>query len=244
MGIGPLIPWRTVSLQRFRRELLVPVAGALLGVAISVLAGIHVIYPLVGLGLTYFVSLSIVVDLLSAARALRQRDGCGWLPSLPLAIWGNKRRFGGQIVHAGVVLVILGLIGSNAFKEEKEVMLKPGDSFQLGPYQVRFDGVKEHRGANYDAITGRFVVLDGGRELVMNPERRQYRNSRMPTTESAINDNWWRDVYLALGNEADGAWAVKAFLNPLVKWLWAGIVVMGLGTALAMLHGRRKEGKA
>jgi cytochrome c-type biogenesis protein CcmF len=244
MGIGPLIPWRTVSLQRFRREMLTPVLGAVIGVVVSVLAGIHAVYPLVGLGLAYFVALSIVVDLLSAARALRKRDGCGWLPSLPLAIWGNKRRFGGQIVHAGVVLVILGLIGSNAFKEEKELMLKPGDSFQLGPYQVRFDGVKEHRGANYDAITGRFVVLDGGRELVMNPERRQYRNSRMPTTEAAINDNWWRDVYLALGNEADGAWAVKAFLNPLVKWLWAGIVVMGLGTLLAMSHGRRKEGKA
>lgn len=243
MGIGPLIPWRTVSPQRLRRELMLPVVGALLGVLASVIAGIHAVYPLLGLGLAYFVALSIVVDLLSAARALRQRDGCGVLASVPLAIWGNKRRFGGQMVHAGVVLVILGLIGSNAFKEEKELMLKPGDSFQLGPYQVRFEGVKERRGENYEAVTGRFVVQDG-EPLVLNPERRQYRNSRMPTTEAAIHDNWLRDVYLALGNEAEGAWAVKAYHNPLVKWLWAGIIVMGLGTILAMLQGRRKGGKA
>ncbi|TXH02423.1 MAG: hypothetical protein E6R09_04730 [Rhodocyclaceae bacterium] len=86
--------------------------------------------------------------------------------------------------------------------------------------------------------------MQDGEPLVLNPERRQYRNSRMPTTEAAIHDNWLRDVYLALGNEAEGAWAVKAYHNPLVKWLWAGIIVMGLGTILAMLQGRRKGGKA
>lgn len=243
MGIGPLIPWRTVSVQRLRRELIVPVAGALLGTALTWLAGIHDIYPLVGLGLAYFVALAIAVDLNTAAGGLRKREECGWLPSFALAIWHNKRRFGGQMVHAGVVLVILGLIGSNAFKEEKEVMLKPGDSFQLGPYQVLFEGVKEHRGANYEAVTGRYVMRNGKELLVLNPERRQYRNSRMPTTEAAIHDTWLRDVYLTMGAEVDGAWALKAYHNPLVKWLWTGIVVMGLGTALAMAQGRRKESK-
>ena len=130
-----------------------------------------------------------------------------------------------------------------AFKEEKELMLKPGDRFQLGPYQVQLTRVGERSGANYSAVRGQLdVSLDGPPLFSLHPERRMYRNSRMPTTEAAIHDTWWRDVYLSLGNEAEGAWAVKAYLNPLVKWLWAGVVVMGLGTGLALLQGRRQKG--
>ena len=243
MGIGPLIPWRTASLQRIRRELAIPAGGAAIGALLAWLAGVHSLYALLGLAISGFVALAILADLRSAAAAQRSREAGSWLASAARAIWRNKRRFGGQMVHAGVVMVVIGLIGSNAFKEEKELMLKPGDRFQLGPYQVQLTRVGERSGANYSAVRGQLdVSLDGPPLFSLHPERRMYRNSRMPTTEAAIHDTWWRDVYLSLGNEAEGAWAVKAYLNPLVKWLWAGIVVMGLGTGLALLQGRRQKG--
>lgn len=246
MGIGPLIPWRKASVARLKQDLLLPLGCGLLATAAGFMLGMREAYPLIGLGVACFAAVAIALNFRSATLGVMRRDGLSWPRALWAATTRNKRRFGGQIVHAGVVMMMAGLIGSGAFKTEKDVLLNAGDSFALGSYTVRFQGAQFRNGHNYDALVGFFEVWRGTEKIAeLRPERRNYVNAAMPTTEAAIDDTWLRDIYLTLGSANGDAYAVKAYLNPLVKWIWTGVIVMGLGTLLALLQGRRiKEGKA
>src|SRR5574340_16663 len=245
MGIGPLIPWRKASAARLKKDFLLPLSVALLAAVASFALGVREFYPLIGLTVACFAATAIAVDFNAAARGVMRRDNLSWPRALFSAMTRNKRRFGGQLVHLGALVMMAGLIGSGAFKTEKDVVLSAGDSFTLGGYEVRFKGVKLHSGPNYEALTGFFDVYRGKEKIAeLKPERRNYANSGMPTTEAAIHETWLRDIYLALGNASGEAYVVKAYLNPLVKWVWMGVILIGLGAAFALLQGRRRESQA
>lgn len=240
MGVGPLLPWRKASAEALKRNFFLPAMVAVAGTAATVLAGLHDAYPLLGLAVVYFVFGTIVRDFHSGARATRRREGGNYASALGKAILRNKRRFGGLIVHFGVLMMIVGLIGSSVFRIEKDVVLKPGDSFTLGGYDVLFKGTEPVTGPNYSGVAGVLEVSRAGRKVAeMRPEKRTYPSSTMPTTEAAINDNWWRDIYLVLDKPTGDAFIIKGFLNPLVKWIWTGVMVMGAGVALSLWQRRR-----
>ncbi len=245
MGVGPLLPWRKASPDALKRNFILPGVVAAAGTAATALTGLHDAYPLLGLAIVYFVFGTIVRDFHSGARATQRREGLGYATALGRAILRNKRRFGGLIVHFGVLMVIVGLIGSSVFRIEKDVVLKPGDSFVLGSYEVLFKGTEPVTGPNYSGVAGILEVSRDGRKVAdMRPEKRSYPSSSMPTTEAAINDNMWRDIYLVLDKPTGDAFIIKGFLNPLVKWIWTGTMVMGAGVALSLWQRRRIAGES
>jgi cytochrome c-type biogenesis protein CcmF len=144
------------------------------------------------------------------------------------------------IVHLGIVLVTMGLIGSGFFKQERVVLMNPGEVVIIAGEPLRFDGVEPVEGPNYLALRGHLTLLKSREELL--PERRRYPVQEMPTTESAIQIRPWRDLYVVLGEQQGERFAVQLHHFPLLQFLWGGTFVMlaGLGLALSTRQRRTK----
>ncbi|HSW52470.1 MAG TPA: cytochrome c-type biogenesis CcmF C-terminal domain-containing protein, partial [Sulfuricaulis sp.] len=238
MSVGPLVPWRKANLARLRVRLLWP---AVIGIAAA--AAMLVFLPRVhwtgpaGAGLAFFALANLVIEF---ARAIRQRRAQLGEP-LPRAslktVLGNRRHYGGMIVHFGIVIIALGLVGSGLFRSEAAINIAPGDVVEIAGERLRFEGVAPVRGPNYEAMQARLTLLDSGR--VVLPERRQYMRQEMPMTDVGLDSTILRDVYVALGDATGGGkWAVHVYVNPLVQLIWigGGIIIAGL---LLSLSGRR-----
>jgi cytochrome c-type biogenesis protein CcmF len=238
MAVGPLVPWRKANLARLRARLLWP---AVIGIAAA--AAMLVFLPRVhwtgpaGAGLAFFALANLVIEF---ARAIRQRRAQLGEP-LPRAclktVLGNRRHYGGMIVHFGIVIIALGLVGSGLFRSEAAINIAPGDVVEIAGERLRFEGVAPVRGPNYEAMQARLTLLDSGR--VVLPERRQYMRQEMPMTDVGLDSTILRDVYVALGDATgEGKWAVHVYVNPLVQLIWigGGIIIAGL---LLSLSGRR-----
>ena len=128
------------------------------------------------------------------------------------------------------------------YSVEKDVRLAPGETLTVGDYVFRFDGVEDHRGPNYTAQRGTLVVSSGAWSEVLHPEKRIYRVQQSPMTEAAITGTLWRDLYVALGEPLDnGAWAVRVYVKPMVRWMWFGALVMALGALMSLLDKRYRH---
>lgn len=240
MGVAPALPWRKASAEALKRDFVGPGVIALIGAAITFAAGARDAYSLLGLTIVYFVFGTLALDFHSGAKGRQRREPQPYIKALLGAVVHNKRRYGGLVVHLGVLMIIVGLIGSSVYRTEKDIVLKEGDSFALGSYTVKFKGVDTVTGPNYTGVAGIYEVYQGGKKIAdMKPEKRSYVSSTMPTTEAAINETWLRDIYLVyVGPSGDGHIA-KAYLNPLVKWIWNGVLVVGLGAGLSLWQRRK-----
>jgi cytochrome c-type biogenesis protein CcmF len=240
MAVGPLVPWRKANFERLRLRLLWPlIIGVVAAVAMLIfLPAVHWTGP-TATGLAIFALANLITEF---SRAIRQRR-IQLKEPLPRAcfktVLGNRRHYGGMIVHFGIVVIALGLVGSGLFRSEASVNMAPGDVVEVAGERLRFEGVAPRRGQNYDAMQGRLVLLNSGREV--RPERRQYMRQEMPMTESGIDSTMLRDVYVAMADAAgEGRWAVHVYVNPLVRFIWTGGLIILSGLLLS-LSGRRKN---
>jgi cytochrome c-type biogenesis protein CcmF len=160
----------------------------------------------------------------------RMKNG-GRLATLPRSFWGM------QLAHFGMAVGVAGITLVANYQEERDVRMNIGDHTTLAGYTFTFQGTTEHAGPNYRAARGTVEVSKDGKKLfVMHPEKRIYNASGMPMTEAAIDPNFFRDVYVALGEPLDNeakAWAVRVFHKPFINWLWFGAVFMVVGGFLA-----------
>jgi cytochrome c-type biogenesis protein CcmF len=157
---------------------------------------------------------------------------------LPRAAWGMT------LAHVGVGLVILGITASQTWTEEKLLVMKPGDTVQVGGYDFTFEGAEQVRGPNYQALRGTFTVgADGRKVTTMLPESRIYQTPPMETTEAAIRPTPAADLYAVVGagNDAQG-YAVRLYHKPLISWIWLGSFVMVLGGAVSLSDRRHRVG--
>ncbi|MEW6330726.1 MAG: heme lyase CcmF/NrfE family subunit [Pseudomonadota bacterium] len=238
MAVGPLVPWRKANLERLRGRLLWPfLIGVAAAVAMLVLLRPgHWTGP-VAVGLALFALVNLVTEF---ARAIRQRRlqlkeplGRAALKT----VLGNRRHYGGMIVHFGIVIIALGLVGSGLFRSEAAINMSPGDLVEVGGERLRFEGVTPVRGPNYEAMQASLTLLDSGRAV--QPERRQYMRQEMPMTETGIDSTMLRDVYVAMGDATgENRWAVHIYVNPLVRFIWTGGLIILAGLLLS-LSGRR-----
>jgi cytochrome c-type biogenesis protein CcmF len=174
-------------------------------------------------------------------RALRQRRAQLAEPLARAAVktvLGNRRHYGGMIVHLGILVMAIGFVGSGLFRSEITVAMKQGDVVQVGSERIRFDGVDAFSRSNYQTLEGKFTLLNSGR--VVTPERRKYPVQEAPTTESGIDSTLLRDVYVVLAEAAGDHWAVHVYVNPLVSFVWNGGIIILLGLFLT-LSTRRKS---
>ncbi len=239
MGIGPLVPWRKANAERLGKRLLIPlivgvVAAALMAISMRPL---HWTGP-AALGLALFALAALITDYVRAVRSRRSQIKEGIGRSLVKTVLLNRRHYGGMIVHFGIVVIALGLIGSGLFRTEANVVMVPGDIMEVGSERLRLDSLRELRRDNYVALQARLTLLNSGSAVY--PEKRRYPRQEQPMTESGIDSTPLRDVYAVLGESSDGThWAVHVYVNPLVQFIWGGgmIIIAGL---LFSLSSRRR----
>ena len=241
-GVGPLFAWRRTSTESLQRNFLWPsIVSLVLGVVLFAL-GIHSIYPLMSFVLCCFVGVTIVLEFYKGARAIQGKNGGALVPCMVELTHRNTRRYGGYLVHMGIVLMFIGFTGS-AFTKEAQDSLAIGDSLKLGPYAFRLAEVKDANNANYASSVAAVQVTKNGQPLtILNPERRFYHASQQPTTEVSIRRRLTEDVYVVYaGVSNDGQKPViQVFVNPLVNWVWLGTMVVIFGTLVALVPSKMK----
>jgi cytochrome c-type biogenesis protein CcmF len=242
MGVGPLIAWRRASIESLRRNFLKPVLAGVVAAALLRMIGVGNALVLLAAGLVVFVAGTMVLDFWRAARA-RRRTGDGWRAATIGLLLRQNRRYGGFVVHLGILVVALGVAGSQAWSLQTEATLAKGEAIELGGYRVRFDGLDASEESNHAKVTGTFSVTHGARPVdVLQPAKKFYPQEQTPIAYVDYRLGFLEDVYLVLGDFArDGSHAtIKVQVNRMVSWLWLGGLVLTLGTVLAVLPDRRR----
>jgi cytochrome c-type biogenesis protein CcmF len=241
MGVGPLIAWRRASLDSLRRNFVWPVALGALSAAPFFALGVRGAVALLAFVLTVFVAATISVDFVRATRA-RRRMGERVLPAMGGLLLRHNRRYGGFVVHLGILIVALGVTGSQAWSVQTETTLRRGEAVELAGYRVRFEGLSASEESNHFKVTGAFTVSNGRAVGVLQPAKKFYPQETSPIAGVDYRLGLREDVYLVLGDFAqDGSQAtVKLQVNRLVSWIWIGGAVLTLGAMLAILPERKK----
>ncbi|MDP3939674.1 MAG: heme lyase CcmF/NrfE family subunit, partial [Deltaproteobacteria bacterium] len=197
-GIGPLVAWRRASPRNLRRMFAIPVFIGVAGALLLRVLGITHFYALISFGLSMFVLAGIVQEFWRGTRARRRQFGESTLTALSRLFRKNRRRYGGYVVHVGMVAIFVGITGT-AFNSEREATLNQGETVEVGKYTLRYQGVESGRDANHEWAKARFEIFEGTRLAgVMVPAKNFYLASQQPTTEVAIRSSLREDLYLAL----------------------------------------------
>ncbi len=238
MGVAPLAAWRYSSAKTLGRAIWKPFIVSLVVVVIVLIGGTRHWAALLGFWLSAFVVSVTLYEFWRGAMARRRRSG----ESLPVALWRllgrNRRRYGGYIIHLGVVLMAIGIIGIEVFQTETQGTISRGEQISLGNYTVSFDSLSV-----FDTPDGRNVaravmsVERNGRKVgELYPRRDYYYESQQPMTIPGVRSTWEDDFYILLVDwqpiSSAGA-TFKIYHNPLVNWLWLGGFVFILGTLVA-----------
>jgi len=247
-GIGPLLAWRSTSMKSIRRNFILPGIVALV-VAIAVIPmGVQpwtifttdqegAFYSWITFALAAFVLTAILNEFYKGARVIGQKSGQSLLASMVQLTRRNTRRYGGYIVHFGIVLIFVG-IGGQAFNQSHEQTMNYKDSFNLGPYRVECLDYSQDTNANYDTEFAMLNVYRGNRFVTkLAPELRVYAVNGQPSTIVANHSTLVEDLYVIYAGKdpSTGQPVIKAFLNPLVSWIWIGLLVTILGTGIALV---------
>jgi cytochrome c-type biogenesis protein CcmF len=240
MTLGPVLAFGKAAAGRIARSLVVPGAGALVVTAIVATLTINP-WALVCVALTALGTLNVIVDFGRCVSGRRRSTGEGLAPAAIRLIDRDHRRYGGQLTHLGMMMVVVGVAGSSLFGVEETLRLSPGETGRVGSYAVTFGALEEVREVNFTAVqAGVTLAAPGGEVVVLHPQRRFYDTWKDdPNSEVAIRSSWREDVYVSLaGWERSGDDTIAAIqirINPLVLWIWIGGIVMTLGALLCML---------
>jgi len=238
-GIGPLIPWRKASWQHLKRSFTYPILGALVGGTVLFFLGVRHAKALLAFTIALFVAGTILFEYTRGTLARREMTGEGYLKAFFTLISKNRRRYGGYIIHLGIVLIFVGVAGSSAFQVEREIALKPGESAIIGDYTIKYQGTSFKSDPNKTVASANLAVYRRGEKLSgLVPEKHRYlQGDQMVTTEVAIYSTMKEDLYTVLGAVEDDNTAVFKFvINPMVLWIWiGGFLFMTLGTFVITL---------
>ena len=241
-GICPLIAWRRASWANFKRNFLPPFLFSLIGLIFLFVLGMQRPLVLFTFFLLLFVASAIGLEFYRGARARRRIIGVNFSRALGGLVWRNKRRYGGYIIHLGVLLLVLAIAGG-AFQVEREAHLQVGEAIELGRYRLKYEGPLAFERGDTMVVGARIAVSNAGKPLaVLVPEKRLHEGSDQPHTMAAILSSLKEDLYIILASVDDHGIAVRALINPLMIWMWIGSYVIGLGTLVVMWpEGKRSS---
>jgi len=253
-GVGPLLAWRSTSLRAIRRNFVLPCIAIIVTTLVLIIAGVRPwsadvqadgavganIYALVCIALGVGVITAIASEFLRGANVVHTQTGKNLFESAILLTRRNTRRYGGYLIHFGVVIMFIGLAGS-AFNQSRESEMSFGDSINLGGYKVVCQSYSEDSNANYDSEFALLDVFHNGKKITrLTPERRVYfvnTDHAQPSTIVAIHSTLANDLYVVFEgtNPDNDRPIIKFFINPLVNWIWVGVVVVVFGTFIALV---------
>ena len=236
MGFGPFARWKRAGLFALVRDLRWPLAGSAAAALVLPYAfgGRNSVALFAALMMAFWVMGTAVLDPWQRRCKL---GGEG--RSLP------RSALGMSLAHFGIGVFIIGVAVNSGFGAERNLRVADGDRFTLAGYDLTYAGVRDVAGPNWDAVEGEFTIArDGERVAVLRPQKRVYRVQPQPMTQAAIDAGFLRDLYVVLGDPlGDGAWSARVNVNPMVRWIWLGALLMAAGGLLA-LSDRRYRGPA
>jgi cytochrome c-type biogenesis protein CcmF len=235
LPVGAMMPWKRAEIRRS----LLPLRGALaLAVALGLLiyamqTGRSALGP-IGAALGAWVVFGAAVDLWTRAGRGGIGSRLGRLGRMGRADWGKAT------AHSGLGVTIFAVAAMHAWAVEDIRVVRVGETFPVGPYEVLLKDVRDVQGPNYLSTTAEMVVTRGGDAVAtLYPEKRVYPVQAMPTTEAAIDYGFTRDIYLVIGDPQDGGgFAVRSYVKPFANWLWGGSALMALGGFFSLTDRR------
>jgi cytochrome c-type biogenesis protein CcmF len=246
MGLGPLVAWRRASVRSVAASVAWPGGAAVMtGVALLVVGAGSSPAGLVGYTFAAFVLAAIALEFARGTCARKALGDRGWARALANLIARNRRRYGGYIVHAAIVLLLVGAIGIGAFSTKREGRLAPGDWIQVEDYTLRYLGAAQRRGANALELRARLAVTrDGEAVSAITPGKNRYFAEQQTSNEVAVATDWLRaeDLFVVADEfNEDGTVFLEVIVNPLVNLIWlAGFVFLG-GSLVAMWPDAREQ---
>jgi cytochrome c-type biogenesis protein CcmF len=240
-GVGPLLAWRKTSVESLRKNFGYPLLGGFVAAIIGVALGLREFYVTLCLLLSVFVTLTILAEFYRGARVISARTGSNIFSSVSQLTMRNTRRYGGYVVHFGMVLVFIGISGT-AFNQDKQMDMSAGSQMALGPYTLHLQNYDSTQATNYSAERATIDVEKDGRSVMMlYPTRRFYPSNQESGTMVAIASTLRQDLYVVYAgtNPDTNLPVIHAYLNPLVKWIWLGGCIVVLGTILALVPNRQ-----
>jgi cytochrome c-type biogenesis protein CcmF len=241
-GVGPLFAWRRTSLDSLRRNFQWPGIASLVLVGALIAAGMRQFYPLISFGFCLFVALTVKIEFYKGARSIAAKNHMNLLRATVELTHRNTRRYGGYLVHMGIVLIFVGLTG-HAFNQSEVKELNTGDSMRVGAYELKMVDLKQGENENYSWSRAIMQVSKNGGPLgTLEPEKRFYLASKQGTSEVGIRPRLNEDLYLNFGGMSDDNQraVIQAYVFPLVSWIWIGGLVLIGGTLVCLVPSKIK----
>lgn len=240
-GVGPLLAWGRTSGDGLKRNFGWPLLGGILAGGAAFVLGIRDLVPLVCLMLCVFVTLTIGMEFFRGARVIRARSGCSFPAAIVQLTLRNTRRYGGYAVHFGIVLIFIGFIGA-AFNQDKQMEMPIGSTMDIGRFHLVMQSMDSKPEKNYTSERMIIEVMrDGNPVMMLYPERRFFPSNEQSGTMVAIYSTLREDLYVVYAGRSpeNNRPVIHVYLNPLVKWIWLGGLVVVLGTLLALVPNRQ-----
>ena len=255
-GIGPLLAWRSTSLRTIRRNFILPGIAVAVTLGVLMIAGVRpwsagddwnaTLFALLAFALAAGVITAISAEFLRGANVVRTQTGRNLLLSAGTLMRRNTRRYGGYLVHFGIVVMFIGIAGG-AFNQSHEQEMGYGDSMRIGPYKLVCESYTQDSTPNYDTDYALLDVTRNGKKVTqLAPEKRFYTASQTSSTMVALHSTPLSDLYVIFEgrNPDSNRPMIKVFLNPLIAWIWVGVIIVVLGTIFALVPSalpRRRE---
>jgi len=237
IGIGMLIRWKGDTRERLLRKIGLPaIVSVIVALLLSFTLPEWFLLGFVGIAMSLWISSSAVLAIYErfSGRALMTA-----LRTTPAGFYGMI--FG----HIGIAVFIIGITLTSLYNQEKDLRMAPGDVYSVAGYQFLFKGVKDYRVENYIATRGSFEVSSNRDSFQVDlfPEKRVYPVQQSPMTEAAIDAGLTRDLFIALGEPLDdeGAWAIRIYYKPFIRWIWLGAIIMAIGGIFAASDRRYRQ---
>jgi cytochrome c-type biogenesis protein CcmF len=242
-AIGPLLAWRRTSLESLKRNFMWPAVGSLFTGVLLVALGLRpwkdasYFYSLITIMLSALVALTVISEFVRGGRVIGRHTGQNLFASMVQLAHRNTRRYGGYIVHFGVIVIMIGFAGS-VFNQDKEQEMGFGDKMTIGAYTLVCQSYTQDDNPNYGSEWAVMNVFKGGKQIAtLNPERRFYKASQQTSTMVANRSTPQEDLYVVYEgqNPETGKPIIKVHLNPLVMWIWIGVWIIIAGTVVALI---------
>jgi len=242
-AVGPLLAWRRTSVESLKRNFKWPAIGALATGVLLVALGMRpwkdasYFYSLMTIMLSALVALTVISEFVRGGRVIGRHTGQNLFASMVQLAHRNTRRYGGYIVHFGVIVIMIGFAGS-VFNQDKEQEMGFGDKMTIGAYTLVCQSYTQDDNPNYGSEWAVMNVFKGGKQIAtLNPERRFYKASQQTSTMVANRSTPQEDLYVVYeGQNLDtGRPIIKVHLNPLVMWIWIGVWIIIAGTVVALI---------
>jgi cytochrome c-type biogenesis protein CcmF len=241
LPFGPMLAWKRGDLAGVMQRLAFAVLAAIVVIVATYAVGHRGpwLAPF-GIGLGVYVMMGAIAEWASRIKLAQApvSESFRRARNLPRSAYGTL------LAHFGVGMLVVGIIATSAYREEHILVMKPGQTLSVAGYDVTFAGFESGRGPNYREDFADFDVTRSGTSIGrLRPSKRLYDAPPQPTTEAGIHASWRGDLYLVIGDsQPDGGYAVRAYFNPLVRFIWLGTLIMFLGGGISLSDRRLRIG--